>query len=81
MYKIIFFRSIERIEIGRMTDAAFDLANLPMVTGLPQSGKKFWKMEKFPGQVKVRELHFQSGKFLKKKGEKSWKSQGISKFS
>ena len=35
-------------------------------TGLPRSGKKFWKMKKFPGQGKVRELHFQSGKFKKK---------------
>ena len=34
--------------------------------GLPQSGKKFWKMKTFPGQGKVRELHFQSGKFKKK---------------
>ena len=33
-------------------------------TGLPQSGKKFWKI--FPGQGKVRELHFQLGKFKKK---------------
>ena len=32
-------------------------------TGLPRSGKKFWKMKKIPGQGKVRELHFQSGKF------------------
>ena len=36
-------------------------------TGLSRSGKKFWKF--FPGQGKVRELHFQSGKF--KKNEKS----------
>ena len=35
-------------------------------TGLPRSGKKFWKMQNFPGQGKVRELHFQSGKFKKK---------------
>ena len=35
--------------------------------GLPRvrSGKKFWKMKNFPGQGKVRELHFQSGKFRK----------------
>ena len=39
--------------------------------GLPRSGKKFWKMKNFPGQGKVRELHFQSGKFKKNK-----KSQG-----
>ena len=39
------------------------------VTGLPRSGKKFWKMKNFPGQGKVRELHFQSGKI--KKNEKS----------
>ena len=32
-------------------------------TGLPRSGKKFWKMKNFPGQGKVRELHLQSGKF------------------
>ena len=38
-------------------------------SGLPRSGKKFWKMRNFPGQGKVRELHFQSGKF--KKNEKS----------
>ena len=35
--------------------------------GLPRSGKKFWKM-------KVRELHFQSGKF--KKNEKSHEKSG-----
>ena len=29
--------------------------------------EKFWKMKKFPGQGKVRELHFQSGKLKKKK--------------
>ena len=34
-------------------------------TGLPRSGKKFWKMKIFPGLGKVRELHFQSGKFIK----------------
>ena len=39
------------------------------ISGLPRSGKKFWKMKKIPGQGKVRELHFQSGKF--KKNEKS----------
>ena len=39
------------------------------VTGLPRSGKKFWNMKNFPGKGKVREKHFQSGKF--KKNEKS----------
>ena len=34
-----------------------------LYTGLQQSGKKFWKMNNFPGRGKVRELHFQSGKF------------------
>ena len=38
-------------------------------TGLPRSGKKFWKIKKFPGQGKVRELHFQSGKFEKSHGK------------
>ena len=39
-------------------------------TGLPRSGKKFWKMKNFPGQGKVRKLHFHlsqcqnSSKFL-----------------
>ena len=37
--------------------------------GLPWSGKKFWKIKKFPGQGKVRELRFQSGKFKKKIGK------------
>ena len=37
------------------------------ISGLPRSGKKFWKMKNFPGQGKVRELHFQSGKFKKMK--------------
>ena len=37
-----------------------------VATGLPRSGKKFWKMKNFPGQGKVRELHFQSAKFKKK---------------
>ena len=40
--------------------------------------EKFWKTTNFPGQGKVREFHFQSGNFEKKK--ESWKSQGISKF-
>ena len=41
------------------------------LAGLPRSGKKFWKMKKFPGQGKVREYHFQSGKLekMKKVGE------------
>ena len=39
-----------------------------MVTpGLPLSVKKFWKMKNVPGQGKVREFHFQSGKFRKMK--------------
>ena len=49
-------------------------------TGLPRSGEKFWKMKNFPGHGKVRELHFQSGKF--KKNEKShgkvWEYQNFS---
>ena len=36
------------------------------VAGLPRSGKKFWKMKNFPGQGRVRKLHFQSGRFKKK---------------
>ena len=38
--------------------------------------KKFWKMKKISGQGKVRELHFQSGKFkkMKKVMEKSGNS-------
>ena len=53
--------------------------SLPVIlyTGLPRSGKKFWKMKNFPGQGKVRELHFQSGKF--KKNEKSHEKSGNSK--
>ena len=39
------------------------------ITRLPRSGKKFWKMKNVPGQGKVREFHFQSGKF--RKNEKS----------
>ena len=34
--------------------------------GCHGQGKKFWKMKNFPGQGKVRELQFQSGKFKKK---------------
>ena len=43
MYNIIFFRSIERIEILelRMTGAAFDFANLPMVTIVEISSDAF----------------------------------------
>ena len=40
-------------------------------TGLPRSGKKVWKIKKFPGQGKVREFQFWSGKF-----RKNDKSQG-----
>ena len=36
--------------------------------------------KKNPGQGKVREFHFQSGK-SRKNEKKSWKSQGKSKFS
>ena len=36
-------------------------------SGLPRSGKKIWKMKNFPGQGKVRELHFQSGNLKKMK--------------
>ena len=43
--------------------------------GLLRSGKKFWKMKIFPGQGKVREVWFESGKLAK-----IGKSQGISKF-
>ena len=48
-------------------------------TGLPRSGKKFWKMKNVPGQGKVGEFHFQSGKFRKNEKSHGWKSQGISK--
>ena len=34
-------------------------------SGLPRSGKKVLKMKKNPGQGKVREFHFQSGKYRK----------------
>ena len=44
------------------------------MTGLPQSGKKFWKMKNVPGQGKVREFHFQSGKF--RKNEKVMEKSG-----
>ena len=48
--------------------------------GLPQSGKKFWKMKNFPGQGKVRELHFQSWKFKKKKKKVMEKSGNLKIF-
>ena len=43
------------------------------LTELPRSGKKVWIMKKIPGQGKVREFHFQSGKLrkMKKVREKS----------
>ena len=48
--------------------------------GLPRSGKKFWKMKLFQGLGKVREFHFQSGKF--RKNEKSQgKVRELQKFS
>ena len=42
-------------------------------SGLPRSGKKFWKMNNFPGQGKVRDYIFSQGKFknMKKVMEKS----------
>ena len=49
---------------------------LQAFSGLPWSGKNVWKMKKFPGQGNVREFHFQSEKFRRKKKEKS---QGIKK--
>ena len=41
-------------------------------SGLPLSRENVWKMKKFPGQRKVREFLFHSGKF-----RKNVKSQGI----
>ena len=41
--------------------------------------KKVWKMNFFPGQGKVREFLYESGKF-RKKFKKSGKSQGISNY-
>ena len=43
-------------------------------TGLPRSGKTFWKMKKIPGQGKVREFHLQSGK--SSKNEKAMEKSG-----
>ena len=43
------------------------------LSGLPQSGKNVWKMKFFPGQGKVREFWFVSGKL-----EKTDKRQGKS---
>ena len=37
---------------------------------MPRSGEKVWKMKIFPGQGKIRELRFESGK-LEKKTDKS----------
>ena len=51
----------------RKTGVKHSELNICFVTGLPRSGKKFWKMKKIPGQGKVREFHFQSGKFRKMK--------------
>ena len=45
------------------------MRQLMYCSGLSRSGEKFWKMKTFPGQRKVKELHFQSGKF--KKNERS----------
>ena len=42
------------------------------MSGWLRSGKKVWKMKIFPGQGKVREFWFESGKL-----EKTDKSQGI----
>ena len=46
-----------------------------------RSGKKLWKMKDVPGQGKVREFHFQSGKFRKNKKvmEKSGNSKNFKK--
>ena len=41
------------------------LVALVCCSGLPQSGKKVWKMKNFPGQGKVREFWFESGKLEK----------------
>ena len=57
--------------ISKKTDfPRFQRSNIfqggPIISGLPRSGKNFWKMKNFSGQGKVKELHFQSGKFKKK---------------
>ena len=50
-----------RWHVVEFSDNAYSLI---AITGLPWSGKKFCKMKIFPGQGKVREFHFQSGKFI-----------------
>ena len=49
------------------------LASRVSGVGLPWSGNKVWKMKNFPGQGKVREFHFQSGKFRRKKTSRNLK--------
>ena len=50
--------------------------NTLVLAVLLRSGKKFLKMKNFPGQGKVRELHFQSGKFKKKNEIKVMEKSG-----
>ena len=57
-----------------LSHAHYKVQCSPFITGLPWSGKKFWKMKNVPGQGKVREFHFQSGKF--RKNEKSHGKSG-----
>ena len=51
--------------VGRVLNLGSKGCLFETYPGLPWSGKKFWKMKKNPGQGKVREFHFQSGKFRK----------------
>ena len=39
-----------------------------LIAGLPRSGKKFWKTNKFPGQGKVREILKKMKKVMEKSG-------------
>ena len=41
------------------------MADKQLLPGLPRSGKKFWKMNFFPGQGNFREFCGWSGKFGK----------------
>ena len=70
-------RAIDHIKSEQYYNETILLRNYEK-TGLPRSGKKVWKMKFFPGQGKVKEFCYESGKF--RKNAKSQEKSGNFKF-
>ena len=61
---LLTYLKTEQTHLQELPDQGLILIYL-IIHQLPWSGEKVWNIFHFPGQGKVREFHFQSGKFRK----------------